>query len=106
MASLLDAEKADELQSKTGIGNYFKLRPGRYFEEDVYASLELIGRILDRQDRAGQVVDYIKGIQDLKDRVKDISDEDKPAVYVGALGFKGGHGIEEYPWKLSAFYGC
>lgn len=96
MASLLDAEKADELQSKTGIP-VVTLSYGQagIFEEDVYASLELIGSVLDRKDRAGQVVDYIKGIQkDLKDRVKDISDEDKPTVYVGALGFKGGHGIE------------
>ena len=96
MASLLDAAKADELQSKTGIP-VVTLSYGQagIFEEDVYASLELIGSVLDRKDRAGQVVDYIKGIQkDLKDRVKDISDEDKPTVYVGALGFKGGHGIE------------
>jgi iron complex transport system substrate-binding protein len=96
MASLLDAAKADELQNKAGIP-VVTLSYGQagIFEEDVYASLKLIGSVLCKQERASQVVDYIKGIQeDLMDRVKDIPDDEKPTVYVGALGFKGGHGIE------------
>ncbi|ERM93130.1 hypothetical protein O163_00425 [Caldanaerobacter subterraneus subsp. yonseiensis KB-1] len=94
--SLLDKSKADDLQSKTGIPvivlSYGKLGT---FEEDIYTSLEIIGKVLGKEDRAKELVEYIKGIQkDLQDRTKDIPDDKKPTVYVGALGFKGGHGIE------------
>jgi len=94
--SLLDKAKADDLQAKTGIPvvvlSYGKLGT---FEEDVYTSLEIIGKIMGKEDRAKEVVDYIKGIQkDLQDRTKDISEDKKPTVYIGALGFKGAHGIE------------
>lgn len=94
--SLLDKSKADDLQAKTGIPvivlSYGKLGT---FEEDVYTSLEIIGKVLGKEDRAKELVEYIKGIQkDLQGRTKDIPDDKKPTVYVGALGFKGGHGVE------------
>ncbi|MGB9780248.1 iron ABC transporter substrate-binding protein [Caldanaerobacter sp.] len=94
--SLLDKSKADDLQAKTGIPvivlSYGKLGT---FEEDVYASLEIIGKVLGKEDRARELVNYIKGVQkDLQDRTKDVPDDKKPTVYVGALGFKGAHGIE------------
>lgn len=94
--SLLDKAKADDLQAKTGIPvvvlSYGKLGT---FEEDVYTSLEIIGKIMGKEDRAKEVVDYIKGIQkDLQDRTNDIPEDKKPTVYIGALGFKGAHGIE------------
>ena len=94
--SLLDKAKADDLQAKTGIPvvvlSYGKLGT---FEEDVYTSLKIIGKIMGKEDRAKEVVDYIKGVQkDLQDRTKDISEDKKPTVYIGALGFKGAHGIE------------
>ncbi|ADD02922.1 periplasmic binding protein [Thermoanaerobacter italicus Ab9] len=94
--SLLDKAKADDLQAKTGIPvvvlSYGKLGT---FEEDVYTSLEIIGKIMGKEDRAKEVVDYIKGIQkDLQDRTKNIPEDKKPTVYIGALGFKGAHGIE------------
>ncbi|MGI1691489.1 iron ABC transporter substrate-binding protein [Thermoanaerobacter uzonensis] len=94
--SLLDKAKADNLQAKTGIPvvvlSYGKLGT---FEEDVYTSLEIIGKIMGKEDRAKKVVDYIKGVQkELQDRTKNIPEDKKPSVYIGALGFKGAHGIE------------
>ncbi|AEM79224.1 iron ABC transporter substrate-binding protein [Thermoanaerobacter wiegelii] len=94
--SLLDKAKADNLQAKTGIPvvvlSYGKLGT---FEEDVYTSLEIIGKIMGKEDRAKEVVDYIKGVQkELQDRTKNIPEDKKPSVYIGALGFKGDHGIE------------
>jgi len=94
--SLLDKAKADNLQAKTGIPvvvlSYGKLGT---FEEDVYTSLEIIGKIMGKEDRAKEVVDYIKGVQkELQDRTKNIPEDKKPSVYIGALGFKGAHGIE------------
>jgi len=94
--SLLDKAKAGDLQAKTGIPvvvlSYGKLGT---FEEDVYTSLKIIGKIMGKEDRAKEVVDYIKGVQkDLQDRTKNIPEDKKPTVYIGALGFKGAHGIE------------
>ncbi|SHF61113.1 iron complex transport system substrate-binding protein [Caldanaerobius fijiensis DSM 17918] len=93
---LLDKTKADDLQAKTGIPvvvlSYGKIGT---FEEDIYKSLEVIGKIMGKEDRTRKLVEYIKNIQkDLDDRTKDIPDDKKPTVYIGALGFKGAHGIE------------
>ncbi|MBP2071484.1 MULTISPECIES: iron ABC transporter substrate-binding protein [Thermoanaerobacterium] len=96
VASLLDKSKADELQAKTGIPvvvlSYGKLGT---FDEDVYTSLNVVGKIMGKEDRAEKLVSQIKKIQeDLNYRTKEIPDYKKPTVYIGALGFKGGHGIE------------
>lgn len=93
---LVDKTKADELQAKTGIP-VVVLSYGKFatFDEDVFKSLNIIGKIIGEEKRANEVVEYIKKCQqDLDNRTKDIPDEKKPKVYVGALGMKGGHGIE------------
>ncbi|WP_431731793.1 iron ABC transporter substrate-binding protein [Aceticella autotrophica] len=95
-AAYADKAKADDLQTKTGIPvvviSYGKLAT---FDEDVYKSINLIGKITGEETRAHEVVDYIKNCQkDLNDRTKGIPNDKKPTVYVGALGMKGMHGIE------------
>lgn len=72
------------------------------FAQDFLDSLTLIGSIMGTEEHAARVVEAIKGWQkDLNDRTKDIPDEDKPTVYMGAMGFRGPHGFEgtcgEYP---------
>ncbi|MBN2027215.1 MAG: iron ABC transporter substrate-binding protein [Actinobacteria bacterium] len=102
-AYLVDAAKADELQSKTGIPvvvlSYGALGT---FDEEVFASIEIIGEITGSDQRAQEVSDYIRSCQDeLDERTADIPESDKPTVYVGGLGMKGTHGIEstqaDYP---------
>lgn len=102
-AYLVDKSKADSLQEKTGIPvvvlSYGQLAT---FDRDVYKSLELIGKINGQEKRAQEVVRYLEQCQqDLHDRTRDILEEKKPKVYVGALGMKGMHGIEstqgQYP---------
>lgn len=93
---------ADDLQNKTGIPVVVITYDGGMFDEKLYRSMELIGEILDCQERCTEVVDALKGWQeDLTGRTADISDADKPAAFVGACSFKGGHGIEgtftQYP---------
>ncbi|OAT81332.1 hypothetical protein A6M21_00545 [Desulfotomaculum copahuensis] len=102
---LVDKSRAEELQAKTGIPvvvlSYGKLAT---FDDDVYRSLQLIGQITGNQKRAGEVVDYLKKCQqDLNKRTKDIPDSQKPAVYAGALGMKGTHGIESTQAKYPPF---
>jgi len=102
-AYLVEKAKADSLQEKTGIPvvvlSYGQLAT---FDQDVYKSLELIGKIIGQEKRAQEVVSYLERCQkDLHDRTKDVPEEKKPKVYVGALGRKGTHGIEstqgQYP---------
>lgn len=93
---LVDAAKADELQSKTGIPvvvlSYGKLGT---FDQEIYDSIALIGKITGEEERADEVIAYIKGCQDdLKERTADIPEGEKPKVYVGGIGMKGTHGIE------------
>jgi iron complex transport system substrate-binding protein len=95
-AYLLDAAKADELQSKTGIPvvvlSYGQLGT---FDQELFDSIFLIGEITGNEARAKEVVDFLKGCQDdLNRRTKEIPEEDKPKVYVGGQGMKGTHGIE------------
>lgn len=102
-AYLVDAAKADELQSKTGVPvvilSYGELGT---FDEDLLRSIELVGEITGNEERAGEVVDFIENCRDdLARRTEDVPDEGKPSVYVGGLGMKGTHGIEstqgDYP---------
>ncbi|MDI6908165.1 MAG: ABC transporter substrate-binding protein [Thermoanaerobacterales bacterium] len=100
---LVDRVKADDLQAKTNIPvvvlSYGQLAT---FDEELYQSLMLIGKVIGQESRAREVVDFIKRCQaDLHERTKDVPEEKKPTVYVGALGMKGTHGIEstqgQYP---------
>ncbi|EHP83936.1 periplasmic binding protein [Methanotorris formicicus Mc-S-70] len=50
-----------------------------------------MGKILNKEKRAEEVVKFIKDCQkDLNERTQDISDENKPTVYVGGVRHKGG----------------
>ncbi|MGB9792797.1 MAG: iron ABC transporter substrate-binding protein, partial [Thermacetogeniaceae bacterium] len=105
VAYLVDKAKADELQEQTKIPvvvlSYGNQVP---FDEDVYRSLRLIGEIIGEERRAEDVVAYLKKCQeDLRQRTKDIPEEKKPTVYVGALGMKGVHGIESTAARYGPF---
>lgn len=102
---LADKAKADKLQAKTGIPvvvlSYGQLAT---FDENVYRSLELIGKVIGVEQRSEEVVAYLKKIQnDLATRTQGIPDAAKPKVYVGALGMKGTHGIESTQAKYPPF---
>ncbi|WP_206812205.1 iron ABC transporter substrate-binding protein [Paradesulfitobacterium ferrireducens] len=102
---LADKAKADKLQAKTGIPvvvlSYGQLAT---FDENVYRSLELIGKVIGVEQRSEEVVAYLKKIQnDLATRTQGIPDATKPKVYVGALGMKGTHGIESTQAKYPPF---
>lgn len=91
-----DVAAADELQEKTGIP-VVALSYGDVdvFNEDVYYSLNLIGEITGEEERASEVVGALKGYyDDLTERASKVAEEDRPSVYVGALGNKGRQGIE------------
>ncbi len=92
----MDPGSAERLQSQTGIPvvviDYGEL--GNFRSKELYDSLRLMGKIIGREERAEEVIAYIESTyEDLKRRVEDVPEGEKLSVYVGALGFKGGHGI-------------
>ncbi|AEE15000.1 ABC-type transporter, periplasmic subunit [Thermodesulfobium narugense DSM 14796] len=96
-AAYLTKDQADAIQSKTNIP-VILLSYGQFASfdmNDIFNSLRIIGEVSGRSDRADQLILYIKSIEeDLDSRTKNISPDEKPSVYVGALGMAGVHGIE------------
>ena len=87
---------ADKLQQKIGIP-VISLSYGdtAVFNENLYKSIEIIGKVMNNNKRACDVVDYIKNCKkDLEDRTYEIYDKNKPKVYTGAMSMRGSHGIE------------
>lgn len=105
MTYTADKSAADELQAKTKVpvvclsyGNQSA------FDPDVNSSLKIIGKVMGKEKRADEVIDYIKKCQDeLNNKTKDIPDAEKPSVYIGALGASGAHGIESTQENYSIF---
>jgi len=76
----MDADKADELQEKTGIPvvvlSYGAI--GNFKNDAIFDSLALSGEILGKEERAQSVISFISGIQDdIDERTAEISEEQK-----------------------------
>jgi len=85
-----------ELQNKTGIP-VIVLDAGDLGgrRDNFYATLRLMGRIVNRSERAENLVAYFDAvIADLAERVADIPDSKRPTVYVGGVAYKGPHGFQ------------
>lgn len=96
-------EMAEDLTEKVGIPVVTVSYEG-IFDENMDKSLELIGQILDKEERAEELIKYMDELEkDLDDRTKDIAEEDKPTVYTGAVSFAGAHGFEGTYGKYPIF---
>lgn len=85
-----------ELQKKTGIPvvvlNYGNLSGKK---DQFYQSLRIIGRALRSEERAEAVIRFFQSnIEDLEQRTENIAEENRPAVYLGGVAFKGPHGFQ------------
>jgi len=94
--SYIEKRIADNIQKKTNIPvvvlSYGELAR---FSEPLFESLKLTGKLLGKEKKADEVVNFIKQvIEDLKTRTEDIPDKQKPSVYIGGIGYKGAHGID------------
>ena len=86
---------ADDLQTKTGTPVVVVPGSDTTLDENAYETIRILGELYGREDRATELTDYLKGIEeDLDSRTKDIPDSEKPSVYVGGVSFKGHHGFE------------
>lgn len=100
-----DRATADTLQAKTGIP-VITLSYGKtgIFDEELYYSLEIIGKVVKKEERSREVIEYIKAIEkELKEATAHIEEKEKPSVYVGGLGSKGAQGIESTRGKYPLF---
>ncbi|ABR54404.1 periplasmic binding protein [Methanococcus vannielii SB] len=88
---------ADSLQEKVGIPVVViyvdsigtDAQNQRYFE-----SVETLGKVLRKENRAKELISLFKGYEDdLKNRVKNIPESERPTVYVGGRAYNGAHGI-------------
>lgn len=93
---ILDVAEIEELQKKIGIPIVVVSRgDSTVFDEDMYKSLEIIGKIVEKEDRAEELIDFMEDCKaELTDLTKDIPEDEKPSIYVGGLSYKGNHGIE------------
>ncbi|BAP63375.1 iron ABC transporter substrate-binding protein [Methanococcus maripaludis] len=96
--SMSTAGVADNIQTKTGIPvvvlDYDEFES--FTDKDLADPLTLLGKVLNREERAQAVIDFFADAEnDISNRISDVSDSEKPSVYVGGLNAaKGSHGIE------------
>lgn len=92
----MEGKLADEVQRLLGIP-VIVLSYGAFatFEEEVFRSIELAGKILGREDRARKILDYVATLRrDLGERTTSALQKKDLCVYVGGIGHRGSHGIE------------
>ena len=83
-----DVEKEDALQEQLGVP-VITLKSGAQgvFDEAFYGSMELLGQIFGQEEKAKELVAYVKAeAAEITARTADIAEEDKPSVYVCGLG--------------------
>lgn len=87
--------KANDLQAKTGIPviglNYGGPRSMK--RDDFYSTLRLMGRVLDREERAEKVIQFLNDEIEMLHSKVDSEEESGPSAFVGGIGYRGAHGI-------------
>jgi len=90
----LESAQVNTIQDKTGI-SVVSLNSAAMAGLDLRQtrdSLTLLGRLLGRSERAKDLVAFIDGLEeDLQTRTA--ARKDRPTAYVGAIGYRGKHGI-------------
>ena len=83
-----DVEKADALQEQLGVPVItLKTGPLGAFSDSFYGSMELLGQVFGREERAAELVSFVKGeAEEISSRTADIPEDGKPGVYVCGLG--------------------
>lgn len=101
-AGYINASQADNIQNKTDIPvvvlSYGKI--GTFANDKLFYSLNLIGKIIHNEKRAEKLKEFL--IKTDKDLRKRASKTDKK-IYIGAVAFKGIHGITSTMPKFPPF---
>ena len=83
-----DVEKEDALQEQLGVPVItLKAGPGGVFDENFYATMQMLGVIFQNEEKAEQLVSFIQAERaEIEGRTADIPEEEKPAVDICGLG--------------------
>ncbi len=103
----LSADEADNLQQKTGIPFVCLDQPETIFDIHYYDNLEFLGNVLHKEERASEVISYIKHIeQDLMDRSASSDKANTITAYAAGISFRGGHGFDGTEANFQPFTAC
>ena len=103
----LSADEADNLQQKTGIPFVCLDQPETVFDDKYYNNLELLGKVLGKEERAADVVNYIKEVDnDLEQRSAASENADNNTAYAAGISFRGGHGFDGTEANFQPFVAC
>jgi iron complex transport system substrate-binding protein len=94
--SYMEPANIEAFQTKVGIP-VVALSSGRFasLDDKIFESLRIAGKIMQKQDRAEDVIKFIENLRvDLNKRTSDVPEDAKPSVYAGAVGYKGVQGLE------------
>lgn len=83
-----DVEKEDALQTQLGVP-VITLRsgPDGVWGEEFKGSMELLGKVFDEEKKAELLIGFVEEqAAELRARTADISEEDRPGVYICGLG--------------------
>lgn len=83
-----DVEKSDALQEQLGVPVItLSTGPQGVFGEEFYGSMELLGKLFAEEEKAAQLVQFVKDeAAEISARVAEIPEADKPSVYICGLG--------------------
>ena len=93
--SPLSGPHPDQLTAKTGIP-VIGLEYGNLSDKKVqfYATLRLMGKVLDKEQRAEEVVAFFEGhLAELRRRTAGIPEEERRSCYIGGVSMRGTHGF-------------
>lgn len=95
IVAYLDAETADALSAKTGVPVVTIPNLEGILDDEVYATIKLLGEVYGKQDRAEELTTYLDSIKkDIADRIASVPEDERPTVYVSGVSYKGSHGFE------------
>ena len=83
-----DVEKSDALQAQLGVP-VITLSTGSkgVFDDKFYGSMDLLGKVFDEEEKAATLVKYVQDeAAAISAKVAEISEEEKPSVYICGLG--------------------
>ena len=83
-----DVEKEDALQEQLGVPVItLKAGPGGVFDDAFAGSMNLLGQVFGREDRAAELVAFVQAeTAEISGRTAEIAPEDQPGVYICGLG--------------------
>lgn len=90
-----DEDGAEELQRQTGIPVVsVRYRTQGFIDDGFHRAMRVFAETVGAKERCEEVLNYVEGCrEDLKERTKNVPDEEKPRAYTGAVTFNGRHGF-------------